>query len=319
MDCVTIILVTYNQEKYIYESIDSILMQDYENIQLIITDDASDYFDVDVVRSYVTDKKCKNLTDLVVLKNEKNLGTVKNLNRARKYLKGKYMMLLAGDDLLYDNKVLSNYAKYFSNDIDMIVSQVLHYDENMEQVMFRCLNDEQIELLKTGDNRSIYGKVCTECFIPAMGIMCSTEFLKKMGDYDERYYLIEDWPFLLKAFRENVRMMYADFVAAKHRDGGVSHNKKTRKEERGDRFHQDLINIIRDEVFPNYQYAEESMQKDVYNYANDRIVLSEYRSRFWKMTIIEKITWICKNKNLPAVFFRGCKRRIRFRKNKVHT
>lgn len=318
MDCVTVLLATFNQEKYIKFSINSVLMQDYENIQLIIADDSSDYFKVEEIKRYVDEHNRGNIKDLVVIRNEQNLGTVKNLNNARRHVSGKYMVLLAGDDLFYDEHVLTNYVNSFSSSIDMVVSQVLHYDENMEEAMFRFLNDEQIALLREGNNRKLYGKMCTQCLIPAIGTACSVELLNKMGDYDERYYLVEDWPFYLRMLRQDVKIVYSDFVSAKHRDGGVSHNVKSRAEERKDRYHQDLINIIRNEILPNYKYADESMQREVYNYANDRIVISEFRTTFKKMSLKEKFFWIIRNKNLPAIFIRGCIRRMKFSKNNAN-
>ncbi len=316
MECVTVLLATYNQEPYLYQAIDSVLTQKYNNIQLIISDDGSEYFLPEDVEKYVRDHNRGNINECIVLKNKKNLGTVKNLNNARNYILGKYVAILSGDDLFYNSEVLDNYVNYFIDncDAEVIVSQVLHYDEYMENVMFRCLSDEQIKWLKEGNNRRLYGKVCMDCFIPAIGTAYTKAILDKIGPFDETYFLVEDWPYYLKLLRLGACFHYADFISAKHRDGGVSHVKRNRVEERNDKYHQDLIAVIRNEIYPNYKYAEKSLQKEVFNYANDRIVISEFRSHFRKMTIRQKIKWFFENKNLPAIFIRGCIRRVRIKK-----
>lgn len=317
MDCITVLLATYNQKEYIYQAIDSVLMQNYPKIQLIVSDDGSSYFSSREVEEYICKKNRGNLCDVIVNKNTVNLGTVKNLNEARQYIKGKYVVLLSGDDLFYDEQVLEKYVQGFENEpeTEVLVSQVVHYDEAMEAPLFFCLNQEQIALLKSGDNRLIYAKVCTGCFIPAIGTAYRKELMDKIGAFDERYFLVEDWPYYLKMLREGARINYIDFISAKHRDGGVSHVKRNRKEERSDRYHKDLICIIKNEIYPNYQFATPKLQKEVYNYANDRIVISEFRSEFRSISFNKKIHWVLKNKNLPAIFIRGCVRRINDKKN----
>ena len=54
---ITIILTNYNNEEYIYKAIDSILEQDYGNIELIITDDCSKKFDKDKINNYIDKNK----------------------------------------------------------------------------------------------------------------------------------------------------------------------------------------------------------------------------------------------------------------------
>lgn len=315
MDRMTVLLATYRQQEYIYSALDSVLMQDYGDIQLIVADDGSEYFSVEETEQYIDAHNRGNITDRVILKNEKNMGTVRNLNRARKHIRGDYVVPLSGDDLFYDEKVLTNYRKAFhgNSETDLVISQVLHYDKEMKNIMFRCVNDEQIALLREGNNRKLYGKVCTECFIPAIGSAYTADILERMGEYDEKYYLVEDWPFFLKLLRNGAKFCYSDFVSAKHRDGGVSHDKKTKAEERADRYHQDLIAIIRNEILPHYKFAEESLQREVYHYASDRVVISEFRSEFRKMKMVERVRWLVKNWNLSAVVGRGLVRKCRFR------
>ncbi|WP_133964871.1 glycosyltransferase [Eubacterium limosum] len=76
---VTCIVLSYNNIEFIYEAINSVLLQDYMNIELIISDDGSENFDVGEIKNYVEKNKGENIEKLIVNKNVVNIGTVKIL------------------------------------------------------------------------------------------------------------------------------------------------------------------------------------------------------------------------------------------------
>ncbi len=314
MECVTVLLATYNQREYIYEAINSVICQTYGNIQLIIADDGSKYFQTAEVERYVCDKNKGNITRCTVLKNEVNLGTVKNLNKARKYIKGKYVIPLSGDDCFYNETVIEKYVMEMEkrDGIQVLVSQVVQFDKTMTKPLYKCVTDQQIKVLSSGNNNRIYAHVCLDCFIPAIGCCYDAKILEDFGDYDEDCILVEDWPTYLKMLRMGVKFCFVDFISAKHRDGGVSYIKKSKVEEHSDIYHKDLMTIIKKEILPNYQFAEKKCRRKVFNYANDRSVISEYRSTFKDKSIIGKVKWIWSNKNILFIFVRGCIRKIKF-------
>ena len=98
MELVTVLTLNYNNP-FLYESIDSVLNQTYSDIQYIIFDDCSQkvHFDVEEIKRYIETHNKGNIKKVVVKQNEKNMGIIKNLNRAMKYVKGKYIFHLAGD------------------------------------------------------------------------------------------------------------------------------------------------------------------------------------------------------------------------------
>lgn len=92
-DLVSIIMPCYNGEKYIGETIDSVIGQTYANWELIVIDDGSQDCSVDVVRRYaVKDIRIKMLQ-------QQNAGSAAARNKGIRNAEGQYIALLDADDL----------------------------------------------------------------------------------------------------------------------------------------------------------------------------------------------------------------------------
>lgn len=88
-------MTAYNREKYIAESIESVLASSYTNFELIIVDDCSKDNTVSIARKYaVQDNRIK------IFINDSNLGDYPNRNRAAEYAQGTYIKYLDSDDLM---------------------------------------------------------------------------------------------------------------------------------------------------------------------------------------------------------------------------
>ena len=93
---VSVLMTSYNRQKYIAEAIESVLASTYKNFELVIVDDDSKDNTVAVARSYEQkDDRVK------VFENEKNLGDYHNRNKAASYASGKYVKYLDSDDFMY--------------------------------------------------------------------------------------------------------------------------------------------------------------------------------------------------------------------------
>ncbi|WP_319589881.1 glycosyltransferase family 2 protein [uncultured Draconibacterium sp.] len=108
---VSILLPTYNQQQYLKNSIESALNQDYENIEIIIADDASTDHTKEIVSSYI-----KNTPKIKYFRNEYNLGRVANYHKALyEHANGDYVLNLDGDDQLIDNTFISDAVKLLND------------------------------------------------------------------------------------------------------------------------------------------------------------------------------------------------------------
>jgi len=93
---VSVLMTSYNREKYIAEAIESVLNQTYTNFELIIVDDCSKDKTLEIAKKFEEkDHRIK------VYLNEKNLGDYPNRNKAASYANGEYIKYVDSDDVLY--------------------------------------------------------------------------------------------------------------------------------------------------------------------------------------------------------------------------
>ena len=95
---VSIICRTYNQERYIRQTIQSVLNQTISNWELIVINDASTDNTESEILSF-DDERIK------YIRNEKNLGPLDGLNIGIAASSGKYITILDGDDLFCSEKL----------------------------------------------------------------------------------------------------------------------------------------------------------------------------------------------------------------------
>lgn len=90
-----VILITYKQEDYIRQTIESILMQKTNfEFNIVVADDCSPDSTLEIIREYAQD----TLINFEFLPNSENLGYVKNYKRAFTACKAKYIAIIEGDD-----------------------------------------------------------------------------------------------------------------------------------------------------------------------------------------------------------------------------
>lgn len=106
---VSVVMPAYNSEKYIEDSIKSVLAQTYKNIELIVIDDASKDGTVKIVEKLKTQDPRINL-----FKNKSNLGVSETRNKGISKANGEWIAFLDSDDIWMDSKI-EKQIKYATN------------------------------------------------------------------------------------------------------------------------------------------------------------------------------------------------------------
>ena len=106
-------ILTYNQENYVLETLESIKYQKIHygsdvNVSLVITDDASKDGTVAVMNTWL-EKNREYFAKIDLIANEKNKGTVANFKTILSKVSDEYLKIIAGDDLIGHKNVFAEY------------------------------------------------------------------------------------------------------------------------------------------------------------------------------------------------------------------
>lgn len=120
---VSIAMCTYNGERFVKEQLDSLIAQDYPNLEIIIIDDRSTDSTFDILKEYEVAH-----SHICVIRNEENLGFVRNFEKAISLCSGEYVSLCDQDDIWLPHKITTLVNNI--GDAGLIYSAVQMIDEN---------------------------------------------------------------------------------------------------------------------------------------------------------------------------------------------
>lgn len=116
---ISVVLLSYNHEKYISQAIDSIIIQNFiGKWELIIVDD----FSKDNTREIIENYSLEYPNLIKAIYNLSNLGLSKNYEKAIQISKGKYIAYLEGDDYWTDNKKLQKQFNFLEKNTQFILA-----------------------------------------------------------------------------------------------------------------------------------------------------------------------------------------------------
>lgn len=219
---VTVIVPAYNHEKYIEDCLRSVVEQTYDNLEIIVFNDGS---------TDSTDLVIKNFINLSVREityiSKTNEGLCKTLNRGLKTSKGKYITLIASDDLWLPSKIEEQVRFLEANsNIGLLFSDAYFLVNEVKTL--KKYSDYKTRLKKlfknSIQNANIYESLLSDNVILALTVMVRNECFTTVGFFDESLKY-EDYDMWLR-ISKHYPIAYIDQVLAYYRvhDTNVSNN-----------------------------------------------------------------------------------------------
>ena len=209
---VTAVIPSYNHAKYIKESIQSMIEQNYENIEMIIIDDGSSDNSIEIIESMIP--LCKKRFKRFEFRHRENKGLCATLNEAIIWANGEYISILASDDIALSHKISFLIGKIENSNYPAVFGDIKRIGErNDKEPNIKEFTIHIFDEIFTLQNRP---------FAPSS--MYKIEALKKIGGYPVDI-AVEDWYMELKFTENNNKIVSYPEVLTYYR----RHEKNTSK------------------------------------------------------------------------------------------
>jgi glycosyltransferase involved in cell wall biosynthesis len=197
---ITIITVCKNSERFLNETINSVINQTYQNIQYILIDGNSTDATVKIIKQYSS-----NIDYWV---SETDDGMYDAINKGLKHATGDYILILNSDDVLANNDTIKNAVNLLRND------RLDYYYGNL--IKLKDGKNKKVKLFPVTFKQLLLSTHGT--FVPHPCFFISNEFNKELAGYDLTYQYASDYDYILRAlFTAGRKGKYLNMYISKFR------------------------------------------------------------------------------------------------------
>jgi glycosyltransferase involved in cell wall biosynthesis len=181
---VSIMIPTYNQAHLVGEAIESALAQTYENLEVIVADDASTDETPEVVRAFTNDSRVS------YYRNSTNLGRVANYRRTLyERATGEWVVNLDGDDYLTDPRFIEDAIRSVCDDVVLVIGGYRELDERTGADIALLPTKRRLERV---DGTSYFLGWFWDAVVPHYGSLYRRDAATSVGFYDKDI-ISSDW------------------------------------------------------------------------------------------------------------------------------
>jgi len=199
MPKVSILVNSYNEDRYIGAALDSAVAQTYKDVEIIVLDDQSTDRTAEIVKSYAArDPRVK------YLRSERRLGLTDGRNALLAAATGDYLTYLDADDMYLPMKVEEevNFLEAHRDYAAVYCNLGYFYDDAPEKIY------RHIHHFYSGDE--VFPHLLEKMFITNTAFMFRREVYEKLGPYRKDLGLVEDWEYFLRMTYAGNRIAYID-------------------------------------------------------------------------------------------------------------
>lgn len=289
---VSVTVLTYNSSKTILETLESVKRQEYPNIELIISDDASVDNTVDICKVWLSENG-SNFIRTKLLTVNKNTGVPANENRAIKECRGSWLKGIAGDDILLDS-CIADFVEYvkLNPEAKVVFSKCRPFKITKGEKVFlpEIPSEEQKRYYTLSADLQRICHYYWKLPFPGPVTFCKME-LYKTYSYDEKYDGMEDYPFYMQLLEDGIHIDFMDKVTTLWRRGeSLSTTRKNMVNPR--------LQRSKDMYFLDYQYNHlKENYPEIFRFRMARHFVANFMITFLKNkpTLINRTILKCVN------------------------
>lgn len=209
---VSVIVISYNSERHIEATLNSILAQTYKRIELIIADDCSEDGTIAIIENWLN-KNYFRFENAFLMRSSLNRGTTSNCNQAVGASSGEFFKIFAADDLMKCDYLADMVKALIQNKADLAFCYEYIFTQEQETLLY-TKKEKQLNVRPwrvkwfSLSNEQMYHKLLITNFFPAPTAIIRRELYDRLCGFNSRYKLIEDYPFWLKAIRFGAKVTF---------------------------------------------------------------------------------------------------------------
>ncbi|WP_445147586.1 glycosyltransferase family A protein [Enterobacter asburiae] len=195
---ISIVILSYNHEKYIAETLESVYQLNIPK-EVIVIDDCSKDSSLDVIRNIVSKHDASMYTKIVA--KEINRGLVDSLNSGLEMANSEFVYFIASDDLVESEGFKLLYDELCNNDSAQFAmgnAWVFYTGQKSTEFVYK----KQHDVFFSGDDASLRKKIFTNFPKPLLlqATIFRTQALKDVGGWDKTLFW-DDYPMFVKLFQ----------------------------------------------------------------------------------------------------------------------
>jgi glycosyltransferase involved in cell wall biosynthesis len=183
---ISIGIPTKNRIDYLKEALGSVLCQSYENIQIVISDNAS----IDGTFEWVQSIKDERIT---FFRQEKDIGMVNNWNFCLENSMGSYFLLLSDDDILHFDAIKSLLMPFLKDNVSISYGNFIIFSNksNIKKQILNKISVNEVYSLETGYEFTLNFFLGRREIYPC-GILFRKSDLESIGNFSTKFQLAGD-------------------------------------------------------------------------------------------------------------------------------
>lgn len=195
---VSVIVPAYNCERFISETLVSLLEQDYPNIEIIVVNDGSKDATLDILKGF---------GERIVLINQSNAGPPSARNNGIKAANGEFVSFCDSDDIWAPQKV-SEQIRYLGDhpEVGMVCANWVVWSPNQQGEFnvpsdFKVLSIEDSQKIVTCISGWIYHQLLLDCVCLTSAVMIRRDIVDKVGFFELELWNGDDYDYWLRTSR----------------------------------------------------------------------------------------------------------------------